>query len=155
MPKDINNINDTNDINLGGLKNQSADNSAVLKEKIESAVDLICQLYGYNIITDAYIFGSVSKGTATKESDIDIYLINPSFHNIDDIFKSPLSNFDLIIILENIGIEFTEISRKGLKPTTYQLYKGELFHLLTRDRINPFMEGIEIKRDLCQDKEEK
>lgn len=125
------------------------DNSVILKEKIENAVDLICQLYGYNIITDAYIFGSVSKGTVTKESDIDIYLINPSFHNIDDIFRSPLSNFELIIILENIGIEFIEISRKELKPTTYQLYKGELFHLVTRDRINPFMEGIELKRDLC------
>ena len=152
MPKDINNTNDTNDTNLDGPKNQSTDNSAVLKEKIESAVDLICQLYGYNIITDAYVFGSVSKGTVTKESDIDIYLINPSFHSIDDIFKSPLSNFDLIIILENIGIEFIETSRKGLKPTTYSSYKGELFHLVTRDRINPFMEGIEIKRDMCQEK---
>jgi predicted nucleotidyltransferase len=152
MSKDTNSRNDTNDINLGRLKNQSTDSSTVLKEKIESAVDLICQLYGYNIITDAYIFGSVSKGTATKESDIDIYLINPIFHNIDDIFKSPLSNFDLIIILENIGVEFIEISRKDLKLTTYQLYKGELFHLLTRDRVNPFMEGIEIKRDICPGK---
>jgi hypothetical protein len=77
-------------------------------------------------------------------------LINPSFHNVDDIFKSHLLNSDLIFILENIGIEPIEIKRKDLKPTTYQLYKGELFHLLTRDRINPFMEGIEIKRDLCQ-----
>lgn len=126
------------------------DNSTILKEKIESAIDLICQLYGYNIITNAYIFGSLSKGTATKESDIDIYLINPVFHNIDNIFRSPLSNFELIIILENIGIEFIDISRKGLEATTYQLYKGELFHLLTRDRINPFMEGIELKKDMCQ-----
>lgn len=152
MSKDINNTSDTNDINSDKPRSFLSDNSTVLKEKIESAVDLICQLYEYNIITDAYIFGSVSKGTATKESDIDIYLINPIFHNIDDIFKSPLSNFELIIILENIGIEFTEIPRKGLKPTTYQLYKGELFHLLTRDRINPFMEGIEIKRDMCSEK---
>src|SRR3972149_684878 len=119
-------------------KDVITDNSTVLKEKIESAIDLICQLYGYNIVTNAYIFGSVSKGTATKESDIDIYLVNPSFHNIDDIFRSPLSNFELIIILENIGVEFIEMSRKDSKPTTYQLYKGELFHLVTRDRINPF-----------------
>lgn len=149
MPKEA---SDTNDTNSDKSKNFLTDNSTVLKEKIESAIDLICQLYGYDIITDAYIFGSASKGTATKESDIDIYLINPSFHNIDDIFRSPLSNFDLIIILENIGIEFIEIQRKNLKPTIYQLYKGELFHLITRDRINPFIEGIEIKRDLCSEK---
>jgi predicted nucleotidyltransferase len=133
-------------------KNLPTDNSMILKEKLESSIDLICKLYEYNIITNAYIFGSVAKGTVTKESDIDIYLINPAFHNIDDIFRSPLTNFELIIILENIGIEFIEISRKGLKPTTYQLYKGELFHLLTRDRVNPFMEGMEIKRDLCPGK---
>ena len=133
-------------------KSLITDNSTVLKEKLESAIDLICQLYGHNIITNAYIFGSIAKGTATKESDIDIYLINPAFHNIDDIFRSPLSNIELIVILENVGVEFTEISRKGLKPTTYQLYKGELFHLLTRDRVNPFMEGIEIKTDMCSEK---
>jgi predicted nucleotidyltransferase len=132
-----------------------SDNNIVLKEKLESAIDLVCQLYEHNIITSAYIFGSVYKGTATKESDIDIYLINPIFHNIDDIFHSPLINFELIITLENIGIEFIDISRKNLKPTTYQLYKGELFHLLTRDRINPFIEGIEIKSDMCQEKQEK
>lgn len=33
----------------------------------------------------------------------------------------------------------------------YQLYRGELFHLMTRDRINPFIGGIEITRDLCTD----
>lgn len=145
MSKDISNTN-------FDQKNFLTDNSTILKEKIEKAVYLICQLYKYNIITNAIIFGSVSKGTAIKESDIDIYLINPSFHSIDDIFLSPLSNFELIIILENIGIELIEISRKNLKPTTYQLYKGELFHLVTRDRINPFIEGIEIKRDLCPEK---
>lgn len=147
MSKDTSNKNSTSE-----QKDFLTDNDAVIKEKIETAIDLVCQLYGYNIITDAYIFGSVSKGTAKKESDIDIYLINPSFHNIDDILRSPLSNFDLILILENIGIQFTEISRKGSEPTTYQLYKGELFHLVTRDRINPFMEGIEINKYLCQEK---
>jgi hypothetical protein len=54
--------------------------------------------------------------------------------------------------LGNIGIELIDISRKDLKSTTYQLYKGELFHLLTRDCVNHFMEGIEIKRDICPEK---
>lgn len=127
-------------------------NDNITRKKIESAIDLLCRLYQYDIITDAYIFGSVAKGTAIKESDIDIYLVNPSFHNVDDIFRSPLSNYDLILILEDMGIEFIEISRKDLRPMHYQLYKGELFHLVTRDRINPFIEGIEIKKDLCPKK---
>lgn len=155
MSTGTNNTNNTKYTNYASSdrpKDHLTDNSTVLKEKIENAADLICQLYGYDIITDAYIFGSVSKGTATKESDIDIYLINPVFHNIDDIFRSPLSNFDLVLILENIGIELVEILGKDLKPTTYSSYKGELFHLVTRDRINPFMEGIEVKKDLCTEK---
>lgn len=137
---------------------------SIIHEKIEKTVDLICHLYSHNIITDAIIFGSVAKGTATKDSDIDIYLINPQFQDADMLVpmgpkhKETLpkiilvrweSIFDLINILQEIGVEFKELSRKGLKTTSYQLYKGELFHLLTRDRINPFMEGIEISKEIC------
>lgn len=45
----------------------------IIKNKIEKAIDLICQLYKAEIITDAIIIGSVAKGTARKDSDIDIY----------------------------------------------------------------------------------
>lgn len=137
---------------------------SIIHEKIEKTVDLICRLYSHNIITGAIIFGSVAKGTATKDSDIDIYLIHPQFQDADMLIPmSPKhtetlpkiilvrweSIFNLINILQEIGVEFKELSRKGLKTSSYQLYKGELFHLMTRDRINPFMEGIEISKEIC------
>lgn len=135
----------------------------IIKHKIEKAIDLICQLYNADIITDAIIIGSVANGTARKESDIDIYIVNPGFINAADLplsrtilpyspsekeKKVELLRSQIIDILKNIGVEFKELHIKEF-PLWYQLYKGELFHLMTRDRVNPFMEGIEITRDLC------
>lgn len=50
------------------------------------------------------------------------------------------SNIDLINILKNIGVEFKQIERKD-QVFCYQLYIGELFHLMTRNIVNPFMEN--------------
>ena len=150
-------------------------NERIIYHKLEIATDLICQLYRHDIITEALIFGSVAKGTAKRYSDIDIYLINPKFQdednlNIDNILLKSIvksqsfskeerdmciekwdSTFNLINILKDIGIEFKDISRKELGTFTYQLYKGELFHLLTRNKINPFMvkDSVKITRDQC------
>jgi predicted nucleotidyltransferase len=137
----------------------------IIKYKIEKAIELICLLYKADIITDALITGSVAKGTARKESDIDIYLVNPDFINAADLppsrtilpyspsekeEKIELLRSQIVDILKSIGVEFKELHIKEF-PLWYQLYKGELFHLMTRDRINPFMEGIEITKDLCVD----
>lgn len=52
----------------------------------ELITEFICQLYRDNLITDAYIIGSTAKGTAKKESDIDILLINPKFEfNLENL----------------------------------------------------------------------
>jgi len=137
----------------------------IIKYKIERAIELICHLYNADIITDAIIIGSVAKGTARKESDIDIYIVNPGFLNAADLppsrtvlpyspnekeEKIELLRSRIVSILKNIGVEFKELHIKEF-PLWYQLYKGELFHIMTRNRINPFMEGIEITRDLCTD----
>lgn len=137
----------------------------IIKYKIERAIDLICQLYKAETITDAFIIGSVAKGTARKESDIDILIVNPGFLNAADLPSSPtilpftpseeeekteLLKEQIVDILKNIGVEFKELYIKDMF-LWYQLYRGELFHLITRDRINPFIEGIEITRDLCTD----
>ena len=137
----------------------------VIKYKIEKAVDLVCQLYKADIITSAFIVGSIAKGTARKESDIDIILINPNFINAADLpplrtilpyrpsekeEKTELLRSQIVDILKNIGVEFKELHTKDI-PLWYQLYGGELFHIMTRDRINPFIEEIEITRDLCID----
>jgi len=145
----------------------------ITKLKIEKAIDLIYQLYKAEIITDAFIVGSVAQGTARKESDIDIYLVNPLFQEeveveplfegqfilsqhlgeteIEKLLESWRANIDLVNILKNIGAEFKQIDRKD-QVFWYQLYRGELFHLMTRDRVNPFIidEGIKITRDLCK-----
>jgi predicted nucleotidyltransferase len=135
----------------------------IIKYKIERAIEVICYLYNTDIITHAIIAGSVAKGTARKESDIDIYIVNPGFINAADLPPSPtvlpyspsaeeekieLLRSQLVDILKNIGVEFKELHIKEF-PMWYQLYKGELFHLMTRDKINPFMKGIEITRDIC------
>ncbi len=38
----------------------------IIQTKIEKSIELICQLYKDNLITDAYIIGSIVKGTAKK-----------------------------------------------------------------------------------------
>jgi predicted nucleotidyltransferase len=49
----------------------------LLQDKIEKSIEIICPLYREKLITDAYIIGSLAKGTMKKESDIDILIINP------------------------------------------------------------------------------
>ena len=53
-------------------------------------------------------------------------------------------------ILKNVGAEFKEIDRKD-QIFWYQLYRGELFHLMTRNMVNPFMYGIKVTKDMCID----
>jgi hypothetical protein len=147
----------------------------IIVEKIKKTVDLICQLYSYDIITDAILFGSVARGAARRESDIDIYLINPSFEPYANIHPDILpennqfptedqrynynlimkSNFRFVRILQSIGVKFRYSLRKD-KKSYYQLYNGELFHMLLRDDtvdINPRImeESIEITRDMWCD----
>lgn len=64
-------------------------NEKLIEHKIQKATELICHLYFQELITDAYISGSVAKGTARKESDIDIFIINPLFEfAFDDLAPS-------------------------------------------------------------------
>lgn len=143
----------------------------ITRDKIEKAIKLICQLYRHKIIDTAYIIGSVAKGTAKIESDIDINLVNSSFqedielepsiyeHNIfleklgdtevEKLLKQWETNMELVRILKNIGVEFRRERRKG-EVFWYQIYEGELFHILPRKIVNPFIkEGIKITKELC------
>lgn len=125
------------------------------KGKIEKSLEIICPLYRENLITEAYIVGSVATGNAREESDIDIIIINPDFiwgHAyisplpIEESIISLLSEKEkrresltlkIIKKLNDIGVEFKAISRKG-DLFWYQLYKGELFHMI------PFNEAFHI-----------
>lgn len=133
----------------------------IIKEKIEKALDIICPLYKNELITGANIVGSVAKGTARKESDIDIIIVNPNFINAADLPPKPtilpftpseeeikleLLQSHIVDVVEKLGIQFKEMTIKEI-PLWYQLYKGEIFHLMTRNK-DP-LEGIKITRDLC------
>ena len=137
----------------------------ITKEKIEKSIDLICPLYENNLITDAFIVGSVAKGTAKPESDIDIILVNPIMHNASDLPPLPIilpyiqskeeEQLELLRLsisntLKCIGVEFKEIGLKDI-ILWYQLYKGEIFHIMTRrSRIDITPDSIEIPRDVCK-----
>ncbi len=142
-------------------------NENIIKEKIEKAVEIICPLYRTNLISQAFIVGSVAKGTARKESDIDIIIVNPILHNAADLPPMPtilpytpskeediieLLRSQIVNILTSIGVEFREIYRKE-SPLWHQFYIGEIFHIMTRKDIkylmHDFKEYIEITKDLC------
>lgn len=115
--------------------------------KCQIGLDLICHLYKQNLITDAYIVGSLAEGTATEKSDIDIVIVNPSFGEYvnfldlqkikerepEDIFEEVISSFNYdvrktIEYLLSIGV----ILKKFLydnEEIIFQTYKGEKIDL--------------------------
>jgi len=147
-------------------------NEYITKYKLQKAIGLICQLYKDDIIATAYIVGSVANGTARKESDIDILLIHPSFdetkelehESIESITESPyldeeekreflkrfVSKINLSNKLIEMGAEFKQLTLKDTE-FWYQIYNGELFHLMTAPDIDILGEDphIEITKDLC------
>ncbi len=131
--------------------------------RIEKAIELICPLYKNNLITDAYIVGSLVKGTSRKESDIDILIINPILLCAADIPPIPtvlpysqseeekiieLLQMNITNTLQNAGVEFKEIDLKDIK-LWYQLYKGDIFHIMTCNHFAGFTPHIQITRDMC------
>ena len=135
----------------------------IIRQKIEKSIQLICPLYRHDLIIDAYIVGSLVKGTAKKESDIDIIIINPLLLNAADIPPIPTIlpytqseeekiteslSLEIARVLQNIGVEFKEIDLKDI-ILWYQLYKGELFHIMTRNKCLIESPNIRITRDMC------
>lgn len=134
-----------------------------IREKIEKSIELICSLYKNDLITDAYIVGSLIKGTARKESDIDIIIINPILHTAADMPPFPIVlpytqseeekiteslRLNIASVLQNIGVEFKEISLKDIY-LWYQLYRGELFHIMTQNTNKIGAPHIQITRNMC------
>lgn len=135
----------------------------IISQKLEKSLELICQLYKDNLITDAYIVGSLVKGTARKESDIDIIIINPLLLNAADLPPKPTVlpytqseeekiteslSLEIVRVLQNIGVEFKEIYLKDI-ILWYQLYKEELFHIMTRNEYLIESPNIRITRKMC------
>jgi predicted nucleotidyltransferase len=137
----------------------------IIKNKIEKSLEIICPLYKHNLITDAYIIGSVARGEATMESDIDLVVINPDFimgasdlpptlpfnTYLDIISEKEMKRNQLreqiVYRLKSLGVEFKFIRRKE-DYEWYQSYKDELFHIVPAFQLEN-LPNIRLSKDLC------
>lgn len=126
----------------------------IIQNKIEKSLKIICPLYKEGLITDAYIIGSVAKGTAKKESDIDILIINPLFEAyLEELSPDEeLKNIKKVVDkLKDMGIQFKLIKKEKevVFKFWYQLYKGELYHIMPQRYFIDSLAHIRITEDLC------
>lgn len=126
----------------------------MIRVKIEKSIELLCQLYRNNLITDAYIIGSTVSGTARKESDIDITIINPEFEvNMDDLGPDEeLENIKRVVDkLKSIDVQFKIIEKEKvvLYKFWHQLYLGEIFHIIPQKYFINSLPHVQITRDTC------
>jgi len=127
----------------------------IIQDKIERSLEIICPLYRGNLITDAYIIGSVAKGTAKRESDIDILIINPLFEAyLEELSPDEeLENIKKVVDkLKDMGVQFKLIAKEKevIFNFWYQLYKDELFHIMPQRYFIDSLSHIRITEDLCQ-----
>ena len=127
----------------------------IIKRKIENTIDILCPLYKNNLITDAYIIGSVAQGNARKESDIDIVIVNPEFQFYADDLGPDEEGKNLKEVvdkLKDIGVEFKFIEREKYYKHKfwYQLYKNEIFHIIPQKFFINHLPHIQITEDLCK-----
>lgn len=125
----------------------------IIKGKIEKSFEIINILYKNNLITYAYILGSVAKGTANQYSYIEINIVNPLFEiqNLSDlrpIIDTESPNIESVINqLKEIGIKFKIIKIKDLE-FWYQIHRNELFHIvLTKDEKFSIKPRIRFTKD--------
>lgn len=127
----------------------------IIQDKIERSLEIICPLYRENLITDAYIIGSVAKGTAKRESDIDILIINPLFEAyLEELSPDEeLENIKKVVDkLKDIGVQFKLIAKEKevIFNFWYQLYKDELLHIMPQRYFINSLSHIRITEDLCK-----
>jgi predicted nucleotidyltransferase len=128
----------------------------MMRPKLQKSIWLVCQLYRDNLITEAYIIGSVAKGTARKESDIDILIINPKFEASMEYMSPDEESENLKKVvdkLKNIGAKFKLIEKEKdfIYRFWYQLYKEEIFHIMPQKYFINSLPHVQITRDICND----
>lgn len=114
-----------------------------MNEKIGLAFEFINILYDKNLITDAYIVGSIAEGCATEQSDIDIYIVNPGFvvcpylgrpdeRVRDDEKDERMLGEELL----KMGVEWIKVEICNGGYFYHQIYNGQAFHLMTYPDIS-------------------
>lgn len=127
----------------------------IIQDKIEKSLKIICPLYKENLITDAYIIGSVAKGMAREESDIDILIINSLFEAYLEELNPDggLENIKKVVDkLKGIGVQFKLVERRkefGATKFWYEIYKDELFHIMPQRVFMNSLPSIQITKDIC------
>lgn len=126
----------------------------ITHNKIEKSLKIICPLYKENLITDAYIIGSVAKGTAREESDIDILIINPLFEAYLEELNpdGELENIKNVVDkLKDMGVQFKLVERRkdGATKFWYEIYNDELFHIMPQRVFMNNLPSVQITKDIC------
>ncbi len=128
----------------------------IIYNKPEKAIELICLLYGQNIITDAYIIVPVTKGTTEKTSDIDIFVINPEFEETNTQLFPDIEHYNikkLVNYLKSINIKFEklDIPEKEIFEFYFQIYKNDIFRIMYSNKFEPMEsnEYLKITRSYC------
>lgn len=128
----------------------------IIYSKLEKITEFLSILYRQDLITDAYIVGSVTRGTAESKSDIDIFLINPKFEETNtQLFPdTEYPNIKLLIdYLKSINVKFEkfDIPTKETFGFYFQIYKDEIFHIMYSNKFE-LMESdeyLKITRTYC------
>ncbi len=122
----------------------------IVQDKLQSGIELICQLYKGGFIDDAFIVGSVAKGTAYASSDVDILILNPLFPSLSELYQDHQNQKvkDVVRFLEDIGTKFV-----SPRDILFQIYHDEVFQIHTIKTIdevyNTLGPNIRISKDYC------
>jgi len=131
--------------------------------KITKVFEFVCPLFKEKLINEAYIVGSVVKGTTKKESDIDVILYNPNFEQEMECLNTNDEHTDkyLIKLINKLNkyidktVHKVEYKLSFSNDFYYQSYKDELFHLMiTNEKEYIIKKGknyIEITKELCDE----
>lgn len=135
----------------------------IICNKLEKTTELISLLYRQNLITDAYILGSVARETARNKSDIDIFVINPEFEEANAQLFPNVEHFNIKKVtdyLKSINVKFEKLDIPTKYITTkdkfgfyFQIYKDEIFHIMYGNKFGSIEsnEYMKITRSYCNE----
>ena len=128
----------------------------IICSKLKKTTEFISLLYRQDLITEAYIVGSVSRGVINDKSDIDIFLINPKFEETDTQLFPDVEHYNikkLIDYLKSINVKFEKLDAptKDTFGFYFQIYKDEIFHIMYSSKYESMEsnEYLKITKTYC------
>ena len=130
--------------------------SKIICKKLEKTAEFISLLYRQDLITEAYIIGSISRGIAKDKYDIDIFLINPNFEETNAQLFPDIEHYNIKKLIDylkliNVKFEKLDVPTKGIFGFYFQIYKDEIFHIMYSDKFEPTEsnEHLKITKAYC------